>query len=153
METLEAQNETLEKINSSADTICKDTYEILIATFIGLIKLDHTLFKINGYRAIFDEDLEAKFAGHHDCRLGKWYDTGRGKQVFSTLPSYAKLEPFHKDVHDNIIAAHEIMKQHGNSRDCLEEIYEYFKKAEEASDAVVACLDSLAQEKLASLES
>ncbi|WP_299550105.1 methyl-accepting chemotaxis protein [uncultured Helicobacter sp.] len=151
METLGAQNDTLEKINTSADEIYKDTNEILIATFIGLVKLDHLLFKTNGYRAIFNEDMEAKFVGHHDCRLGKWYDSGNGKQFFSTLPSYTKLEPFHKEVHDNIIAAHEIMKQYGNARDCLEQIYDYFKKAETASDGVVSCLDALAQEKLASL--
>ncbi|WP_414146404.1 CZB domain-containing protein [Helicobacter sp.] len=148
---LGAQNETLETINSSADEICKDTNKILIATFIGLVKLDHLLFKTNGYRAIFNEDLEAKFVGHHDCRLGKWYDSGNGKQFFSMLPSYTKLEPFHKEVHDNIIAAHEMMKQHGNTSNCLEEIYEHFAKAEVASDGVVACLNSLAQEKLSSL--
>ena len=151
METLGEQNETLEKINCSADEICKDTNEILITTFIGLVKLDHLLFKTNGYRAIFNEDLDAKFVGHHDCRLGKWYDSGNGKQFFSMLPSYAKLEPFHKEVHDNIIAAHEIMKQNGNTSECLDQIYGYFKKAEEASDGVVSCLDGLAQEKLASL--
>ena len=71
--------------------------------------------------------MEAKFVGHHDCRLGKWYDSGNGKKYFSTLPSYAKLEAHHKDVHDNIIAAHEVMKQHGNAKDCLEEIYGYFQ--------------------------
>ncbi|WDL74292.1 CZB domain-containing protein [Helicobacter winghamensis] len=151
METLGAQNDTLEKINCSADEIYNDTYQILVTTFIGLVKLDHLLFKTNGYRAIFNEDLEAKFVGHHDCRLGKWYDSGNGKQFFSMLPSYAKLEPFHKEVHDNIIAAHETLKQHGNTRDCLDQIYDYFKKAEEASDGVVSCLDNLAQEKLSSL--
>ena len=151
METLGAQNDTLETINTSADEIYKDTNNILITTFIGLVKLDHLLFKTNGYRAIFNEDMEAKFVGHHDCRLGKWYDSGNGKEFFSMLPSYAKLEPFHKEVHDNIIAAHEAMKQHGNARDCLEQIYTYFQKAEEASNAVVECLDNLAQEKLATL--
>ncbi|MCI5633556.1 MAG: CZB domain-containing protein [Helicobacter sp.] len=93
--------------------------------------------------------MEAKFVGHHDCRLGKWYDSGNGKKYFSKLPSYAKLEAHHKDVHDNIIAAHEVMKQHGQAQECLEEIYEYFRKAEEASDKVVSCLDGMAQEKLA----
>lgn len=149
METLGAQNETLNKIHESADEIFDDTNKILITTFIGLVKLDHLLFKTNGYRAIFNEDMEAKFVGHHDCRLGKWYDSGNGKKYFSKLPSYAKLEAHHKDVHDNIIAAHEVMKQHGNAQECLEEIYKYFCKAEEASDKVVSCLDGMAQEKLA----
>lgn len=149
METLVAQNETLDKISNSADEIFNDTNRILITTFIGLVKLDHLLFKTNGYKAIFTEDMEAKFVGHHDCRLGKWYDSGNGKKYFSTLPSYAKLEAYHKDVHDNIIATHEIMKQHGQAKECLKEIYEHFRKAEEASDMVVSCLDGMAKEKLA----
>ncbi len=152
MEVLGAQNETLEKINQSADVLYLNTEKILTTTFIGLVKLDHLLFKTNGYRAIFNEDLEASFVGHHDCRLGKWYDSGRGKQFFSMLPSYAKLEPFHKDVHENIIAGCEVMKQNGSIKDCLENIFTYFQKAETASDGVVGCLDELSQQRLESLE-
>ena len=87
MEVLGTQNETLEKIQSSAAQISQGTQQILTTTFIGLVKLDHLLFKINGYSAVFTEDMEVKFVGHHDCRLGKWYDSGNGKEYYSTLPS------------------------------------------------------------------
>ncbi|CAM3570903.1 methyl-accepting chemotaxis protein [Helicobacter sp. UBA3407] len=151
MEQLGAQNEVLEHINQSAEQIYVDTDKILTITFVGLIKLDHLFFKINGYRAIFNEDMEAKFAGHHDCRLGKWYDTGTGKQLFSQYATYPKIEPPHQGVHDNIIAGHALMLQHGNAHDCLEEIYKYFQAAELASDDVVKYLDGLCEEKLATL--
>ncbi len=151
MEHLGTQNEVLEHINQSADQIYIDTDKILTITFVGLIKLDHLFFKINGYKAIFNEDMEAKFAGHHDCRLGKWYDTGTGKQLFSQYASYPKIEPPHQEVHDNIIAGHALMKQHGNAHDCLDDIYKYFQAAELASDDVVKYLDGLAEEKLATL--
>ncbi|WP_367183968.1 methyl-accepting chemotaxis protein, partial [Helicobacter sp. UBA3407] len=151
MEQLGTQNEVLEHINQSAEQIYVDTDKILTITFVGLIKLDHLFFKINGYRAIFNEDMEAKFAGHHDCRLGKWYDTGTGKQLFSQYASYPKIEPPHQGVHDNIIAGHALMLQHGNAHDCLEEIYKYFQAAELASDDVVKYLDGLCEEKLATL--
>ncbi|WP_297810362.1 methyl-accepting chemotaxis protein [uncultured Helicobacter sp.] len=151
MEQLGTQNETLEHINQSADQIYNDTDKILTITFVGLIKLDHLFFKINGYKAIFNEDMEAKFAGHHDCRLGKWYDTGTGKQLFSQYASYPKIEAPHQGVHDNIINGYAIMKQNGSTEGCLEEIYKYFQEAELASDEVVKYLDGLAEEKLATL--
>ena len=151
MEQLGSQNETLEHINQSADKIYNDTDKILTITFVGLIKLDHLFFKVNGYKAIFNEDMEAKFVGHHDCRLGKWYDTGTGKQLFSQFASYPKIEPPHQGVHDNIIIGHNLMKQNGTSEGCLEEIYKYFQAAELASDEVIKYLDGLCEDKLAAL--
>lgn len=151
MDVLGAQNETLEKLHHSADNIYFNTERILTTTFIGLVKLDHLLFKINGYRAIFEENMEATFVGHHDCRLGKWYDEGRGKTLFSKYPSYPKLEPVHKDVHDNIIAGYNIMKAEGEAFTCLTDIYAYFQKAETASDNVVTCLDELASARIQEL--
>ncbi len=151
MEQLGSQNETLEHINQSADKIYNDTDKILTITFVGLIKLDHLFFKVNGYKAIFNEDMEAKFVGHHDCRLGKWYDTGTGKQLFSQFASYPKIEPPHQGVHDNIIMGHNLMKQNGTSEGCLEEIYKYFRAAELASDEIIKYLDGLCEDKLATL--
>ncbi|MDE5603363.1 MAG: CZB domain-containing protein [Helicobacter sp.] len=152
MEDLNTQNQSLEQIKNSAQAISKETDQILSTTFIGLVKLDHLLFKINGYNAIFSENMEATFVGHHDCRLGKWYDTGNGRAEFSTFPSFAAIESPHQQVHSSIIAGYEIMKKNGSSKECLSEISEYFKKAESASDAIIKTLDSLLKEKLATLE-
>ena len=151
MEVLGTQNETLEKIQSSAAQISQGTQQILTTTFIGLVKLDHLLFKINGYSAVFTEDMEVKFVGHHDCRLGKWYDSGNGKEYYSTLPSYPLLEAPHQGVHDNIIAGYEVMKSHGGTKNCMEEISKYFKQAEIESNNVIKYLDNLAAEKSATL--
>ncbi|WP_456152198.1 CZB domain-containing protein [Helicobacter mesocricetorum] len=146
------QNEALERIGNSAQTISKETDQILSTTFIGLVKLDHLLFKINGYSAVFSENMEATFVGHHDCRLGKWYDTGNGRTQFSTLPSFPLIEAPHQQVHSSIIAGYEIMKKNGSSQNCLGEISELFKKAESASDTIIKTLDNLLKEKLATLE-
>ncbi len=152
MEDLNHQNETLEQIGKSAQTISKETDQILSTTFIGLVKLDHLLFKINGYSAVFSENMETTFVGHHDCRLGKWYDTGNGRAEFSTLPSFAAIEAPHKQVHSSIIVGYEIMKKNGSSQNCLKDISEWFEKAESASDTIIKTLDNLLKEKLATLE-
>lgn len=44
------------------------------------------------------------------------YETGRGKELFSKYQNYAKLEPVHKDVHENIANAHKIMVEHGKTK-------------------------------------
>ncbi|MCI2235889.1 CZB domain-containing protein [Helicobacter sp. 14348-15] len=95
--------------------------------------------------------MEVKFVGHHDCRLGKWYDSGNGKEYYSTLPSYPLLEAPHQGVHDNIIAGYEVMKSHGGTKNCMEEISKYFKQAEIESNNVIKYLDNLAAEKSATL--
>ncbi|MDE5591407.1 MAG: CZB domain-containing protein [Helicobacter sp.] len=152
MEELNTQNDTLKHIGQSAQHISLETDQILSMTFIGLVKLDHLLFKMNGYHAIFSENMDAVFVGHHDCRLGKWYDTGNGRSHFSMFPSFNDIEIPHKEVHDNIIAGYEIMRKNGGSQSCLGEINEYFKKAEMGSNAVVEALDNLLSEKLESLD-
>ncbi|CAM2844910.1 methyl-accepting chemotaxis protein [Helicobacter burdigaliensis] len=148
MEDLNNENQSLESIRNSADQILKETDTIRYTTFVGLVKLDHLLFKINGYSSIFSENMEAQFVGHHDCRLGKWYDSGNGKLEFSMLPSYNKLESSHEAVHSSIIAGYELMKRHEGAQACLEEISQHFQKAEDASLEVVTILDNLLKEKL-----
>lgn len=148
VELLSQENATLDEIARASLEIGADTNKILSSTFIGLTKLDHVLFKINGYTAVFKENLEANFVGHHECRLGKWYDTGRGKQIFSHLPSFSKVEYPHSQVHNLVIQAVNIMKENGGTKSNFEEISEYFTKAEEASNEVVKALDNLLSERL-----
>ncbi|WP_442908569.1 CZB domain-containing protein [Helicobacter sp. WB40] len=127
----------------------KDSENVLDTTFIGLVKLDHLLFKMNGYKAIIDDNREIKLANHHECRLGKWYEEGAGKQFFSKLPDYASLEQVHAGVHDNFNNALDIFRANGieNEKSCAD-IMSAFKSGEIASDGVVEVLDKLLASKL-----
>jgi len=78
----------IDTLKNNSSHIQNDTKNTLNTIFIILIKLDHLLFKSNGYRTVFTDRAEAKFVDHHNCRLGKWYETGIGKELFSKLPSY-----------------------------------------------------------------
>ncbi|SUX08258.1 methyl-accepting chemotaxis protein [Campylobacter sputorum subsp. bubulus] len=71
-----------------------------IKSFQILAKLDHALFKINGYGKILTDNVEL-MSDHQNCRLGKWY-SGIGKDVYGKLPSFVKIENPHKNVHDLI---------------------------------------------------
>lgn len=152
MRSLATQNKTMSDTHELSNTINYNSQKALSTIFISLIKLDHLLFKVKGYKAIFDENLGEKFADHHSCRLGKWYETGRGKELFSKYQNYAKSEPVHKDVHENIANAHKIMVKHGKTNGCLDKIYKQLNVAESASESVIDILNTLLNERIKELK-
>ncbi len=114
--------------------------------FINLAKLDHVIYKNNLYQLIFGDDNQFHGVDHHNCRLGKWYDTGLGKEQFSHVKSFKGLEPFHKIVHDEANAlAHECA---GNQVVCTKQIIEEkIEKIENSSRGVFEYLDKILEEK------
>ncbi len=151
--SIQTLKQNFDDIKTSADgmmeaskIIHKDAENVLSGTFIGLVKLDHLLFKINAYRAIFVNNVEAQFVDHHSCRLGKWYEQGIGKEQFSKYPSYSSLEKPHAEVHDNIIKAVEFVKNK-NAEENADTMLGFVKKAEDASKGVTDTLDRLLEEK------
>jgi len=114
--------------------------------FINLAKLDHTIYKNKLYQLIFGEDNDFKAVDHHNCRLGKWYDTGLGKTEFSFTKSYRALDSVHKIIHDE---ANALANQcAGNSVTCSKaKIQESIKIIEQASHGVFSGLDSILEEK------
>ncbi|RDU71724.1 chemotaxis protein [Helicobacter brantae] len=135
------------EVGENSMHIGEDSENVLDATFIGLVKLDHLLFKINTYKAIIEDDKELKLASHHDCRLGKWYESGIGKVQFGHLPHYASLENSHASVHNSFKEAVRLFKERGLEGGA-EKMMESFKLGESASDEVVAILDKLLDEKM-----
>lgn len=135
---LSLQNRTLK--------IEDDSTDILYSTFVVLTKLDHLLFKSRGYKTVFLNRVENEFTDHHGCRLGKWYDSGKGKEIFSATPSYSKLEAPHKIVHDRIHDAIHCV-QSGTCGEKSTNVMTYFREAEQASRDVFSILTTLLQEE------
>jgi chromosome segregation ATPase len=154
METL--SNKSNEKLNSFQSELLDlqertvqiedDSTNILYATFIVLTKLDHLLYKARGYKTVFLNRVENEFSDHHGCRLGKWYDSGKGKEIFSSSPSYPKLETPHKTVHDRIHDAIHCVKS-GTCGEKSTNVMTYFREAELASREVFTILTSLLSEE------
>jgi len=67
---------------------------------LRLAKSDHILWKKRLINMILDRgEIElSTVASHHDCRLGKWYDT-LGKQAYGRSATFRKLEAPHEQVH------------------------------------------------------
>lgn len=69
--------------------------------FLEVASVDHLVFKLSVYRQCMGLDAQQPNAlsDHHQCRLGHWYESGRGKHAFGHNPQYTKLEPPHATVH------------------------------------------------------
>ncbi|WP_424428884.1 CZB domain-containing protein [Poseidonibacter sp.] len=114
--------------------------------FINLAKLDHVIYKNNLYQLIFGGEHNFNAVDHHNCRLGKWYDTGLGKEEFSFVPSYRHLDKYHHTVHHeaNILAA----ECSGSSVSCSKQLIEdKIDLVEKASANVFIYLDKILEEK------
>ena len=141
-------HEKADKLTKASIKIEEETRDVTYAVFIVLTKLDHLLFKANGYRAVFNNQTDAQFASHTECRLGKWYLDGIGKEKFGKLPSYSKIAQPHKEVHDNIHKAIKCVKE-GTCTQESQNVITYFENAQKASKEVMKGLDAILNEEKA----
>jgi methyl-accepting chemotaxis protein len=120
----------------------KTSYKI----FSTLAVLDHISYKIKGYSTIFQNTKMIDIVNHHECRLGKWYESGDGKKYLSKTPSYSKLEAPHAKVHNLV---NEIVSCVLNNEDCTKEskkIISAFKEVESTSEEIIAILNKITEE-------
>ncbi len=127
----------------------RSVYEIMdISNYIfsNLAKIDHVIFKNNVYAFLFGQENNFKAVDHHNCRLGKWYETGVGKEQFGHLKSYGLLEKPHAAVHSQ---ANALIADCGEGKKLCSrtQIEQRIKTIEEASHGVFDALDILVAEK------
>ena len=137
------------KVRSFEQNASRSQYEVEHISdiiFVALAKLDHLLYKHNVYALIFGEKNEFNGSTHKECRLGKWYSSGLGKENFSKMPSYPKLDKPHAIVHEeaNLLA----VECTGGKALCSKDIIEQrVMKIEEASHDVGKYLDAIVKER------
>ncbi|MCQ8104425.1 methyl-accepting chemotaxis protein [Methylomonas sp. SURF-2] len=117
-----------------------------------LTKLDHIIYKQNGYIAIeHTEDCPQYHAikvDNHNCRLGKWYYEGIGYEKFRTTEAYSKLDLPHLDVHQSTQLAYELSRGDWvNDSFKLDEIIKQMHASEAASSLVMQYIDEMVEEK------
>jgi len=139
-------HDKVNKLAISSKQIEQETINTSYEIFIVLAKLDHILFKANGYATIFEGTKNTELVSDKECRLGKWYLTGIGKEQFSQAASYPKLARPHKEVHNYILKAIECVNN-GTCTQEAENIKSYFSNAQKASLSVMKILDDLLVEE------
>ena len=129
-------NELIE--NSSV--IKNDSEQIAQEIFASLAKIDHIIFKVNGYKGVFDHNYN-DLGSHTECRLGNWYAT-TGKEHFGHTDAYKKLDKPHEEVHDGINEAFEYLRSNKNL-DNTDVVINGFEKTEKASIKVFKLINDM----------
>ncbi len=137
------------KIKSFERNASRSQYEVEHLSdkiFASLAKIDHVIYKHNVYALIFGEESAFNHSTHKDCRLGQWYERGIGKENFSKMPSYVKLDKPHAIVHEQ---ANLLADECGSGKVvCSKDIIEKRIHAiEKASEEVFTCLDELVEQR------
>lgn len=78
-----------------------------LRSFVELAKTDHMVYKFQVYQVLMGHSQKSSddFVDHKNCRLGKWYFDGEGKECFSKLPGYQEMDSPHQSVHSHGKAA------------------------------------------------
>ncbi len=136
----------------------KSIQKVKISSFASTIKVDHMIFKQNGYMA-FDKGMQSGEAqaidvDHHQCRLGKWYDTGDGATYFKHLPSYKLLVKPHESVHLSVQSALKLASESDwvNSPAIQKSILSYFAQSEQNSQQLFDVFSQIEQEAHVQIE-
>ncbi len=115
--------------------------------FMSLAKLDHIIWKVNTYLSVVEGEPSFKFVDSHNCRLGKWYDSGDGQRLFASTPSFRGLARPHAEVHQ---ATHDVFQWlQDRSSPGVDGITRALETMERASNSVFDFLDQILKEKSA----
>lgn len=129
--------DVVSSVLQSSDNMQTVISHAALTAFFTTIKLDHAVWKNQVYRMIDNKDQAAKVNSHTECRLGKWYYDGEGKQL-ADLPAYRSIEEPHKVVH---FAGAEAIKAMQKQDDAA--MVAALEEMERASLKVVSAIDNL----------
>jgi len=138
---------TFRELSDQASDSAKLSVNIKNKLYTTLIKVDHIVFKSNAYHAVLTLDKDAHFADHYNCRMGKWYYEGHGKEIFGSLPAYKEMEQPHQVVHTMVLenmkyVQNDIVFKNDNPR----KITQNFSKMEDASSLLYVKLDEMVEQ-------
>ncbi|MDN5376864.1 MAG: hypothetical protein PWQ42_160 [Sulfurospirillum sp.] len=145
-ESVNGFESTLKEFNTDANKTAQISYTMENHLLITLAKIDHIVYKTRVYSAILNEQISQEFSNHHECRLGKWYEQGAGKERFNCTHSYPHIQEPHKVVHEAVHKNIELI-QDGFDASKTAAIIANFSEMEKASENLFALLNKLPSEK------
>ncbi|WP_424243844.1 CZB domain-containing protein [Azonexus hydrophilus] len=121
-------------------------------SFASLAKIDHFIYKQNGYMAVNrgsdSENAQAVTVNELNCRLGKWLNNEETLAVFGKVQSFRRIAEPHKQVHQNMHLAMDFMGQGWETDYAVQEkLHGAFLQVEQGSDGVIDALDGMVVEK------
>jgi len=121
-------------------------------SFAALAKVDHFIYKQNGYLAInhgLDSDnAKAVEVNEQSCRLGKWLGKDETIAIFGNVSSFRRIADPHRTVHQSMHRAMALLATGWETDYAIQEkLHDAFEHVESGSDGVIAALDSMVGEK------
>jgi hypothetical protein len=121
-------------------------------SFTSLAKVDHLAYKQNSYVALGKDrnssEAKAVAVDEHECRFGRWFESGSGGGDLRGLDAYRKISIPHAAVHREMQEALRSSDEGWEHRkDVQERVYAAYAAAEAASDEVMSLLDEMVREK------
>jgi len=108
-DTMHNFSDSMSILTDDMGTASKESNQSSFALFLANYKIQHIITKSNAYSAVVNGTVtEALKKGHEECDFGLWYYSS-GTRMFSTIPSFKKMESihitFHKLINENIECA------------------------------------------------
>ncbi|MGE5471345.1 MAG: methyl-accepting chemotaxis protein [Bacteroidota bacterium] len=121
-------------------------------SFASLAKVDHFIYKQNGYmainRGIESDNAQSIKVNESNCRLGKWLANDTTTTTFGKLGAFNRIASPHRDVHQNMHRALDFMGQGWETDfDIQAKLFSAFESVEKGSDGVIQALDDMVREK------
>jgi hypothetical protein len=112
-----------------------------LRSFVEVAKIDHLVYKFEVYRVLMGVSQKniGDFAGHGQCRLGKWYYEGEGRECYSKLSGYAEMDAPHRRFHEGGLAALRAFTECN-----MESCFVHVGEMEAESKSVLSCLERIA---------
>jgi methyl-accepting chemotaxis protein len=137
---------------SSSSTALAQIRFIHDVSFASLAKVDHFIYKQNGYMTLSlgadSAPAQATRVSETECRLGKWLAGDATRVAFGQLQGFSRVGEPHRAVHQNMHRALAYLQQPWQTDAQLQaDLYDAFKSVEAGSDGVIAAMDSMVAEK------
>jgi hypothetical protein len=145
-------NTRFANVAESSATALAQIHYVHDITFASLAKIDHFIYKQNGYMAVGhgrdSDNAQAVAVNEQNCRLGKWLANEDTVAAFGKVASFSRVTEPHKQVHQNMHQAMGLLAQGWETDFAVQEkLYTTFERVEAGSDGVIDSLDSMVMEK------
>ncbi len=139
-------------VASSSEEALKKIRYVHDVSFTSLAKIDHFIYKQNGYAAINlgadSPNAQAVMVDEHNCRLGKWLDNEQTQEQFQQCHAFSTIGNPHAMVHQNMHAViGHLSDDWEHNYDIQSEMYGAFEQVELGSEGVIENLDRLIIDK------
>lgn len=153
---VEQFEEQFVQLAKSSEDSASQVEGVCTVIYHSLVKLDHVIYKQNGYVALSEQDkgpeYDAVQVDHKHCRLGKWYHESTEKDLYLGTKAYQALDNPHERVHSSVHRALKLIDENWHNDESIRDgIVAAMQASENASEEVMHWIDLMTEERMKQL--